>query len=97
MAKWTIERWIAVLAIVLATGAYVQVLRDTKERVGKLETFTEERLPKDYVPREIYNVERQKLSEAIDRLSKSLDKLYALEQETGEPAYVQRKQRMFDR
>ncbi len=94
MGKWTLERWIAVAAIVLSVGAYVQVLKETRDSVQKLQQFNEDKLPKEYVPREVYNLDRMHLTDSIDRLNGTLNKLLELEEKTGEPVRIQRQ---FDR
>lgn len=75
MPKWPIERWIAIIAVVLSVGSYAQVLRDTREDVAKHEAFIEEKLPLQYVPREVYDLDRMHLAESVDRLNGTLKEL----------------------
>lgn len=96
MVKWSIERWLAILGVALAIGANAQIVRDTRDDVAKLKAFNEETLPKDYVPREVYNIERMNLKDSIDNLNGTLNKMLDLEKKSGEPARIP-SGRMFDR
>jgi hypothetical protein len=94
MGKWTFDRWMTILGFAVAVGVNVQMLTQIKDDVAKLKEFNETTLSQRFVPREIYDLNQQHLTAAINDLRVTLEKLYALEQRTGEPARIQR---MFDK
>ncbi len=93
MGKWTLERWLTVGVFVFTLGANWGRVWTQQGDIDKLNKQYSE-LGATYVRKDVYDVNQQHLTEAINRLSESLEKLYALEQKTGEPARIQR---MFDR
>lgn len=100
MGKWTFERWLLILGLVgaITSNAVLAGMNYQKfiNQQADLETLKRQNaeMSKTYVSRELYDLDKKYLSQSIDRLSDSLDRLYALEQKTGEPARIQR---MFDR
>lgn len=94
MGKWTLERWITIAVLVFTLGTNWQRVVNQQSDIDKLKEFNETTLSQRYVTREVYDLNQQHLTEAINRLTESLDKLYALERQTGEPARIQR---MFDK
>lgn len=97
MGKWTLERWMMIGAFVFTLGTNWGRVWSQQTEIEKLKTFNETTLRQEYVAKGVYVAERQNLTDAIDRLTKtldrqaeSLDKLYTLEQRTGEPSRVQR-------
>jgi hypothetical protein len=90
MGKWTLERWLTIAAVCITVGINWNALTTQQQVVQKLQQFNETTLPEKYVSREIYDLNQQHLTEAINRLTESLEKLYALEQQTGEPTRIQR-------
>jgi hypothetical protein len=96
MGKWTLERWVTIGLFVFTLGTNWQRIANSQSDLDKLKEFNEKTLPKVYVPREIYDVNQQHLTDAINRLTETLDKILETERETGEPARVQGR-RMFDK
>jgi hypothetical protein len=88
MPKWTPSGVIAVLSVCVTIGIQVQIVKSLQEQIVELK--------KESVPREVYNINQKNLTDAIDRLTitldrqnESLSRLYAIEKDTGEPARVQ--------
>lgn len=90
MGKWTLERWITIAVLVFTLGTNWQRILGQQADIDKLKQYNEEMLPKHYVSREVYDLNQQHLTEAINKLTESLEKLYTLERQTGEPSRVQR-------
>ncbi len=94
MGKWTLERWLTIGVFVFTIGANWGRVWSQQEEIDRLKAFNESTLAATYVRRDVYDINQKNLTDAIDRLTVALDKIYALEQKTGEPAHIQR---MFDK
>lgn len=90
MGKWTLERTVMVACLLITVGMNWQRVWSQSDDIAALKKFNQDTLKQEYVSKEIYDLNQQHLTEAIDRLTVSLEKLYALEQQTGEPARIQR-------
>lgn len=100
MGKWTFERWLLVLGLVgsitansVLAGMNYQKFIQTQTDLETLKRQNAEDA-KTFVRQDLYDLDKKYLSESINRLADSLDRIYALEQQTGEPS---RLQRSFDR
>ena len=99
MGKWTLERWLTIGVFVFTLGANWGRVWSQQSEIDKLKAFNESTLAATYVRRDIYDINQQNLTDAIRKLTESLEKLYVLEQQTGEPARIQRQANrgMFDK
>jgi hypothetical protein len=91
MGKWTLERWVMVAMLLIQLGMNWQQAKGQQEQINRIEKSQAE-----YVRQDVYDEQRLQLTDAINRLTKQLEKFYELERETMEPSRVQR-QRMFDK
>lgn len=94
MGKWTLERWLTIGVFIFTLGANWGRVWSQQTEIDKLKAFNEETLALTYVRRDVYDINQKNLTDAIQKLTESLDKIYSLELKTGEPAHVQR---MFDK
>lgn len=91
MGKWTLERWVMVGMLLIQLGMNWQQSKGQQEQINRIEKSQAE-----YVRQDVYDEQRLQLTDAINRLTKQLEKFYELERETMEPSRVQR-QRLFDK
>jgi hypothetical protein len=77
---WSVERWLLVISVVISSFAFTFGLgvnwadiRHTEARVQAVEA--DRRLNDSrYVPREVYQSDQRRLTEAIDRLTRAIER-----------------------
>lgn len=74
VGRWTLERVLLVLTFTCSCLAFVFGIGVQWARTTSIEASVSA-LKQDYVPREVYQADQLRLSQAIDRLTVSLDRL----------------------
>lgn len=79
--QWSIERKLLIATFVLSVlstvfGLGVNWARFTQQDsdIRALKTFNETELPATYIRRDVYSAEQARLTEAIDRLSRAIER-----------------------
>lgn len=77
--EWTFERKVLVATLCTSVagftfglGANWAQISGQERRIAELESFRRDRLPSEYLPREIYNTDQRYLTEAIRQLNETL-------------------------
>lgn len=74
--RWTLERWLLIATLVCSASAFIFGIGVQWAKTTAIEASVNA-LQDDYVRRDVYTADQRRLSEAIDRLVVTMDKLVA--------------------
>jgi hypothetical protein len=81
LTRWSFERWFLIIGVVATVGGQYKTYQNLDEAVEKLKK-NEETLSSRYVPREVYELNQQHLTNSINELTQAV-KALANEQRGG--------------
>jgi Tfp pilus assembly protein PilO len=82
VSRWGLDRWILISGIVATVGMQYRTFQTQSETIKKLQA-NEETLSDRYVPREVYRLNNEHLTESINELTQAVKALTAERRGTG--------------